>query len=542
MRRPLMAILLLLAACKSEPDLVTGGFDESVIDRNVRHGQGLRAVDMDGDGRLEVVGALSLTDAVHLYLPPPQEKLTGPWERISISGAGRVVAMDVTVDDLDGDGDPDVAAVGLFQRDTGLESPGEVNWYENPGDLRGLWLTHRVAVPVFLDAESRYEGGLYGARSLRSTDLDGDGDVDLVVGALESVARRFSLLPPDGLCGEVPPLGNGVHWFSNRGNGQFDGPFPVDPELAGVSQVALADIDGDGRTDILATAATSQQLVWLRNLSGEGGPRFVRYVLQAAGGQYYGLQVANMDADPQLELVVAQVRGTGAWVHTFDPPADLTARWRTSTVAAAVAGLECVTNEDCPRLSDNCATVQGQCAPAAGTSTVTTDPPDQCTPAELCGNGEDEDGNGLADCEDAACARTPECGAVCPDPVRQCANNPPGQVDPVLCTANDECPRIIDVCNAGYCPAVAQNPVLAVGDFSGDGLPDVVVGEATGELRLYTQLADGGWQRRDIRKGYTGVTFLTTGDVDQDGRLDFISSTYELGSRDRLAWWKNVDN
>ena len=540
--RRLIVILLLLAACKSEPDLVTGGFDESVIDKNVRHGQGVRAVDTDGDGDVDmVVAALSLSDAVHVYLPP-QDDLTQQWERISVSGPGRVVAMDVTVADLDGDGDLDIVAVGLFQRDAGLESPGEVAWYENPGDPRGVWLTHRVATPTFLDAFGRYEGGLYGARSVRSGDLDGDGDVDLVVGALESVARRFDLIPPDGLCGEVPALGNGVFWFPNRGNGQFDGPFPVDPSLVAVSQVVLADIDADGRLDVLATAATSQQVVWLRNVGSAAGPRFVRYVVQAAGGQYFGLAAANMDADPQLELVVAQVRNTGAWVHTFDPPADLTARWRTATVAAALAGMTCEVDEDCPRLADNCATVQGLCEPATGTSTVTVEPPDQCTPAEICTNGEDEDGNGRTDCDDPACARIPECGAICPDPVQQCANGPAGQVEPILCETGDDCPRIIDVCNGGFCPAVAQNPVIAVADYSGDGLADVVVGEATGELRLYTQLGGDMWQRRDIRKGYIGVTFLVPGDVDGDGRMDFISSTYELGARDRVSWWRNVDN
>ncbi|MCB9645997.1 MAG: VCBS repeat-containing protein [Deltaproteobacteria bacterium] len=540
MRRPLLAILPLLAACTSEPDVVTGGFDESVIDRNVRHGQGLRAVDMDGDGNLELVAALSLTDAVQLYLPP-QGKLTDAWERISVSGPGRIVAMDVTVDDMDGDGDLDIAAVGLFQRDVGLESPGEVVWYENPGDLRGVWLTHRVLVPVYQEDQDAYAGGLYGARTIRSGDLDGDGDVDLVVGALESVARRFALLPPDAICTELPALGNGVYWFSNLGDGRFEGPFAVDPALAGVSQVVVADMDADDRLDVVATAATSQQVVWYRNTTSADGPRFVRYVLQAAGGQYFGLEAANMDADPQLELVVAQVRGSGAWVHTLDPPADLTLRWNTSTVAAGVAGLECTTDADCPRLADNCASVQGACTPAAGTSTVATGPTDQCTPAEICGNGEDEDGNGLSDCEDPACALLPACGAECPDPVMQCVNNPAGQTEAVLCEDSEACPRVIDVCTAGFCPAVAQNPVVAVGDFSGDGLADVVVGEATGELRLYTR--DGaGWQRRDIRKGYVGITFLGVGDVDGDDRLDFFSSTYEFGSRDRLAWWRNVGN
>ena len=34
---------------------------------------------------------------------------------------------------------------------------------------------------------------------------------------------------------------------------------------------------------------------------------------------------------------------------------------------------------------------------------------DACDPVELCGNGADDDGNGLTDCDDAACGETAGC-------------------------------------------------------------------------------------------------------------------------------------
>ncbi len=524
-----LPFLLLVGACSGEADIVTNGFNETIIDRTGRHGQGFRVVDIDGDGNLDVVAALSLTDAVHVYFR--KEDVNQEWERISVSGPGRIVAMDVDVGDVDGDGDLDIAAVGLFQRDLGAGSAGDLIWYENPGDPRGVWTSHEVSTPRISDDMTRYISGIYGARAVRLADLDGDGDADIVVGALEAVATRFDLV--DGECGQVPALGNGVHWFSNRGDGTFDGPLSVDPDLAGVSQLVTADIDQDGRMDLLASASITQALVWYRNTAGTDGPSFVRYVLQAAGGQYFGMQAANVDDDPALEVVAVTNRATGGYVHVFDPPADLTGVWPTSTVAAGIGAVPCTVNEDCPRQADFCATVQ------TCTGTVAA-PATPCDPVELCANDEDDNGDGLVDCDDPTCGVSPEC-AECTEN-RQCSTAPAGQVDPTPCEENEDCPRVLDLCAPeGFCPAAVTNPVLTVADLSGDGRADIVIGEASGLLQRYYQQDGGAWERRDIRTGYTGINYLNAADIDGDGCLDILSSTYELGTRDRLSWWKNVD-
>lgn len=524
-----LSFLVLLSACSSEADIVTNGFDETIIDRTGRHGQGFRVVDMDGDGKLDVVAALSLTDAVHIYFR--QEDLTKEWERISVSGPGRIVAMDVDVSDIDGDGDLDIAAVGLFQRSLGAGSAGDLIWYENPGDPRGVWTSHEVSTPRISEDMTQYISGIYGARAVRLADFDNDGDMDIAVGALEAVATRFDLV--DGVCGQVPALGNGVHWFSNRGDGVFDGPFAVDPSLAGVSQLLTADIDRDGRMDLLASASITQSLVWYKNTKGPQGPAFVRYVLETAGGQYYGMQAANVDDDEDLEVVAVVNRATGGSIKVYDPPADLTTAWPTSTVAAGIGAVPCTVNEDCPRLADFCATVQ--------TCTGTVAAPDTpCDPVEQCANNQDDNGDGLVDCDDPTCGVSPDC-ATCTEN-RQCSTAPAGQVMPTPCAENEECPRVIDVCAPeGFCPAAVTNPVLTVADFSGDGRADIVLGDASGLLQRYYRQADGGWERRDVRTGYSGINFLQAGDIDGDGCVDILSATYELGTRDRLSWWRNVD-
>ncbi|PYV11330.1 MAG: hypothetical protein DMG07_19520 [Acidobacteria bacterium] len=68
-------------------------------------------------------------------------------------------AFEAIAADLDGDGDLDVIATGY--------EPGQVAWFENPGDPRGTWRVHAVK-PEW----SR-------ATQVLAVDLDGDGHLDL---------------------------------------------------------------------------------------------------------------------------------------------------------------------------------------------------------------------------------------------------------------------------------------------------------------------------------------------------------------------------
>ncbi len=79
-----------------------------------------------------------------------------------------------------------------------------------------------------------------------------------------------------------------------------------------------------------------------------------------------------------------------------------------------------------------------------------TDPTNICTqsPVEICGNGLDDDTNGLADCADASCTGTPSC-----------VNNGNGSAGDGICTAPAE-----------FLSAPADCINLIPGDTDGDGL------------------------------------------------------------------------
>lgn len=379
---------------------MTGGFLETVIDKRSTLGGRIQVADLDGDGVDEVVAAYASTRLVHVYVRG--ETLEDPWEPIAISGISTFAANTVRAADLDGDGDLDVAATSAAAADA-VNARGELVWYENPGDLFGIWKTHVVSGPT-----------LIGPNALDAADLDGDGRTDLVVGT-----------STDGA----------VEWFVNAGDGRFTGPTSIDTTLIGVSDLKLVDFDGDTRTDVIAASDRSQSLLFLRNTITATTPgRFVRYVV-AQGEQYERVEVADLDGDDDLELLVGSsllpgMVGTGTvTARIFDRPGTLGDPW----------------------------------------------------------------------------------------PSRQVFEN--------LMTME------------GTSPAGVR---LAAGDFDLDGANDIVVAtNAPGDLVVYFDRA-GTFEPTTVRSGYRGISDVVVGDIDTDGRVDFLTNTAGFATRDRLAWWRNV--
>lgn len=249
-------------ACGPGDPVVSGGFEERLIDADIRHGQDVELVDLDGDADLDIVVALSLTDAVHVYLNPGD--LEAEWERISISGAGTLVAVGVAVADLDGDGDLDVAATEAFDRALGAGSAGRLMWFQNPGDVRGVWARRPISDFVL------------GPSSLTAGDVDEDGRVDLLVGGTAIT-----------LPGATVPQGGGLSFWKNEG-GRFYGPLIIDDTIQDVGPIFLADRDGDARPDIVTTGRSSRELSVYRRTT-TSTPTYAKFRVSTGLGAYSGL-------------------------------------------------------------------------------------------------------------------------------------------------------------------------------------------------------------------------------------------------------------
>jgi len=151
--------------------------------------------------------------------------------------AGPVPLDDLAVADLDGDGDADLA---LFARDGSVR----IRTQDEDG--------------VFVDGQ-RIELGTAGTRQwLAATDLDGDGDKDLA--AARSGATEGSVA---------------VLW--NDGTAQFTAG-PVLDAGSALQGLQVADMNGDGSTDVFVTRPVAPQL---RGWFGGGAKDFV---VQASAG------------------------------------------------------------------------------------------------------------------------------------------------------------------------------------------------------------------------------------------------------------------
>jgi len=160
----------------------------------------------------------------------------------------------VAAGDLDGDGAPDLAAVGLGGR---AASFSETSVLLNRGD-------GRMHPPV------HYLGGGF---SLSLGDIDGDGDLDLVSATVI---------------------------FLNRGNGTFDDAVTV-PAPHATFHSGLGDFDDDGDADLAALDARSDTVFLFANL---GGGRFSPRGGFLTSRHPAFLEIAELDQRPGIDLAI----------------------------------------------------------------------------------------------------------------------------------------------------------------------------------------------------------------------------------------------
>jgi hypothetical protein len=180
--------------------------------------------------------------------------------------------------DFDGDGDIDVATSNVFSGTASApQSPGCVSVLLNQGQ------------GSFAPAV-QYPAGHY-PYSVTSADLDGDGDVDL------AVANDLNILPPSNLAGTVSVL-------LNQGNGTFAAPVfhVVGDWTSSAYDLTNADLNGDGRVDLVAANDNNDYIAVLLN---QGGGAFAPYKKYPVAGGPYQVVATDLDEDGDVDLAAA---------------------------------------------------------------------------------------------------------------------------------------------------------------------------------------------------------------------------------------------
>ncbi|WP_369177606.1 beta strand repeat-containing protein [Candidatus Thiodubiliella endoseptemdiera] len=256
-------------------------------------------VDIDGDGDLdlvvgEVAGTLKYYQNTGTTSNPAYEAKTGdsnPFNGIDVGNAASP-----TLADIDGDGDLDLV-MG--------EDNGTLKYYQNTGT------TSNPAYEAKTGDDNPFNGIDVG-RSSKPTlaDIDGDGDLDLVVGESNGTLKYYQ---------NTGTTSNPAYEAKTGGSNPFNS-----IDVGNYSKPTLADIDGDGDLD-LVVGEQNGTLKYYQNTGTTSNPA---YEAKTGGdnpfdgidvGGYSAPTLADIDGDGDLDLVIGETDGTLKYYYNQQP-------------------------------------------------------------------------------------------------------------------------------------------------------------------------------------------------------------------------------
>lgn len=179
---------------------------------------------------------------------------------IKVDSSLNIQTNNLIVTDMNGDGLPDIA---------GVINSTSVVWYKNLGDS-----ISRLPFS-FVTAD--------GVGMLRAADMDGDGDMDFVIGDY---------------------YGHYIDWLENLdGEGTLFTQHAISITWAGTGprSIELCDINNDGTIDIVSNWGSANLLFYLNN--GAVDPVFTQQLIPIGTSDPYFISVFDMDNDEDLDIV-----------------------------------------------------------------------------------------------------------------------------------------------------------------------------------------------------------------------------------------------
>jgi FG-GAP-like repeat len=440
--------------------------------------------DINGDGKPDIVAVTSsisdVTSAsISTFLGKGDGTFTIGPVRNNIGFLGRLVIADFNDDGkkdivtaggsfLAGNGDGSFAAsvpafrllgsifLGITVGDFNADGKLDIATTSSLGRLINVFLGNGNG--TFAPGQSY--SGIAGTNYVRASDINGDGHTDLVVGVISG-----TLIAPG------PPVGRFVQFLFGRGDGTFVGAQSIfHPGINSVSNVdgsfALADFDGNGRSDVLMSSP--------RGFNDQSLPGHLTIFPGLTAGELGSPTMVPIDQ------AKAYVVGTG----------DLDGDGMRDIVYAA----------------QRLATLRGL---ANGAFASETSAPLSATPINLA--VADFNGDGRSDV-----ALVLEQNFTSSRVVAYF-----GQADGALSGA-----VTIDTAQ--------RLRQISTGDFNGDGRADVVLVDSgdpslsgiAGSVRLFSGNANNTFTPAGTLTPAFLVSGLTTGDLNKDGKLDVIVTAY----------------
>lgn len=311
-----------------------GGWDRQTISASTNGPCGVDVADIDGDGDLDILCATYNCNRVLLYLN--DGNVSPQWSEVVIESDFHG-GHDVEAYDIDGDSDLDILAasaegdrVAWWRNDGG--SP--IEWFEQDISLNANYPCRIQACDLDEDGNtdvtaSAWEGNMvyvwygsggpspswteqtihpnpiYGAHSVRTSDIDQDGDHDLIVTAMN---------------------GGTLYLFRNGGGTPVQWTRETVDSFNSSAYARPGDIDGDGDPDILASSFSTGGAAWWENEGG--GTSWTKHLFASGIGSISCALPADVDGDGDLDAVITcfgmgrlhwfeltEFTGSG-WIHS----------------------------------------------------------------------------------------------------------------------------------------------------------------------------------------------------------------------------------
>ena len=502
----------------AEP-LILGDSSVTNVPRSVALG------DVDGDGRLDLVSANSGSHNLAVFL---QQEDGGFAEPLSLGDSFVTAgAASVAIGDLDRDGRLDVVSANSLSHTLAVFLQGEDGGFAEPISMGDSFVT---SYPI----------------SVALGDLDRDGSLDVVSANDGSNTLTIFLQEEGGSFAE--PLSLGDSSVTER-------PFSV----------ALGDVDGDGRLDLVSANAGSETLTVLLQEEGGGFAAPISLGSSSVTGFPYSVALGDMDGDARLDLVSANNASDTLTVFLQEEGGDFAdpLSLGDSSVTDHPESVALGDMDGDGRLDlasanavSNTLTVffqedgGGFAEPLSVGGSSVTEAPFSVALGDVNGDGRldlasanagsnnltvfiQEDGGGFAEPLSVGGSSVTEA----PFSVALGDMNGDGRLDLVSANfSSDTLSVFLQEEGGGFDEAVSLGDSsvtdaprsVALGDMNGDGRLDLVSANAFSDsLTVFLQEAGGGFAA-PVSLGNSTVTDNPTsvalGDVDGDGRLDVVSS------------------
>lgn len=272
--------------------------------------------DLNGDGKLDLIAANFGSGNIYVYQNISTNGSLSPGSfaaPIVLAGTGSSAPFSLTVADVDGDGKLDILMSD--------HNANTVMIYQNLSS-GGTLTTNSFAAPVILSVDTD-------PRRICVRDLDGDGRPDIIVANAGS--STISIFRNIGQAGSIT---------TNSFAPKVDLVAALNPE-----DVAVGDLDGDGKPDLVSPSDNGGVVSLYRNTSTPGTISFDARVDLPAPAFTISVAIGDIDGDGKADLAVGSYTGQALSVYrntsspgslstnSFVPRVDFSAGCNVQTVA-----------------------------------------------------------------------------------------------------------------------------------------------------------------------------------------------------------------